>query len=104
MPKEVPFDVWDGEDLDTAEVIAATSVEEGAMHLDPESCESADGDQPWSDLTDERERPVPDDGLVRYFDDEQPEAATDAVADDDEPEPDLEDQLERQHYSFRQRR
>lgn len=103
MPNEVPFDVWDGEDLDTAEVIAATSVEDVAMHLDPDSLVVADGEQPWSDLTDDRDTPVPDDGLVRYFDDEQPEAAGAAPPDVDEPEPDLEDLLERQHYSFRQK-
>ena len=102
MPNEVPFDAWDGEDLDTAEVIATTSVEEGAMHVDPESLMTADGGHPWSDLTEEREDPIPEDGLVRYFDDEQPETATEPV-DSDEPEPDLEDLLERQHYSFRQR-
>ncbi len=34
MPKDTPFDVWNGEDLATAEVILSDSAEEVAMHLE----------------------------------------------------------------------
>ncbi len=104
MPTDVPFDVWNGEDLATAEVILSDSAEEVAMHLEEDEGPAAT----WSDLTapDRHERPDDrdDEPPVSYFADEQPERR-----DDDElaehpieaPEPDLGDLLVRQHYTFR---
>jgi hypothetical protein len=105
MPTDVPFDVWNGEDLATAEVILSDSAEEVAMHLEE------DEDPPavtWSDLTGQDRQVHPeaadDEPPVSYFADEQPEGR-----DEDElaehpiegPEPDLGDLLVRQHYTFR---
>ena len=100
MVKEAPFDAWDGEDLETTEVVEDDAAEETAMHLEPDG----DGRDPsfWSDLTGEMNDDVPDERPVCYFDDEQPERA-EVVADlDEKPEPDLEELLERQHYAFPQ--
>jgi hypothetical protein len=95
MPKEVPFDVWDGEDLATEEVIEADAAEEVAMHLDRESNLPA---APWSDLIDDRAR---DNSPVSYFEDEQPERSGVRRPARDDRQPDLEELLERQHYAFK---
>lgn len=101
MVKEAPFDAWDGEDLETTEVVEEDAAEVVAMHVEPDT----DGADPshWSELTGEMTNEAPDDRPVTYFDDEQPEQVRAAETDTDEqPEPDLEDLLERQHYAFPQ--
>jgi hypothetical protein len=98
MVKEAPFDAWDGEDLETDEVVVDDAAEASAMHVEP------DGDEQdpshWSDLTGEMTEQVPDERPVSYFDDEQPERAEPVADVDEQPEPDLEEILERQHYAF----
>jgi len=103
MPKEAPFDVWDGEDLETVEVSEVFEVEETALHVDPESLVDPEPGPRWSDLTDSADDDDADDVPVSYFEDEQPEAERVVVLDDDDEgdsEPDLEELLERQHYAF----
>jgi len=106
MPKEAPFDVWDGEDLETVEVTEVLEVEEMALHVDPESLLDPEPGPRWSDLTDNNDEDEADDVPVSYFEDEQPEAERIVLVergedeDDDDSEPDLEELLERQHYSF----
>ncbi len=102
MVKDSPFDAWDGEDLETTEVVDEDGdedgAEEGAMHVEPDA-KDADPSH-WSELTGEMTDEVPDARPVSYFADEQPERPA-VVADvDEQPEPDLEEILERQHYSF----
>jgi hypothetical protein len=105
MGKEPPFDVWDGEglepgyDREAADAAEPATAEELAMHVDPES--EPDGQGPtstWSELTrgDDGERRV----NVSYFADEQPDFGDVRVVVPAEHEPDLEELLERQHYSF----
>lgn len=98
MVKEAPFDAWDGEDLETEEAVADDAVEAVAMHLEPDG----DGRDPshWSELTGEMHDEVPDERPVSYFDDEQPERVAPVADLDEQPEPDLEELLERQHYAF----
>jgi hypothetical protein len=102
MPNDPPFDVWNGVDLDTAEDIEGDAAEEVAMHLDPESEVGNTGEPSWSEMTGEHDVVIDDDRPVRYFADEQPDGS-EAVAEGarDEPELDLEELLERQHYSFK---
>lgn len=101
MVKEAPFDAWDGEDLETTEVVADDAVEAVAMHVEADG----DGTDPshWSELTGEMTDDAPDDRPVTYFDDEQPEQAAPVADADEQPEPDLEELLERQHYAFPQK-
>jgi hypothetical protein len=108
MPKEAPFDVWDGEELGLSDEVEEAAPEEVAMHVDPESEPDAEGGPRWSDLTDGDDGPDVE-APVCYFPDEHPEIAGDgagptgqAQADgaDEEREPDLEELLERQHYAF----
>ena len=101
MVKEAPFDAWDGEDLETAEVVVDDSAEEVAMHVEPDG----NGQSPshWSELTGEMNDDVPDERPVCYFDDEQPETVEPLIDLEEAPEPDLEELLERQHYAFPQR-
>ena len=117
MPSGAPFDVWDGEGLDREEspramppveragstdLYADDSVEEVAMHLDPESEAAPPPDHAWAAL-DGADGPT-DDGAppARYFPDEQPDlpegGAEEAVEDDRRVN--LEVLLERQHYAF----
>jgi hypothetical protein len=100
MGKEPPFDAWDGEDLQTAEVVEEESAEEVAMHLEPDGDGAAPA--PWSELTGEMTDEAPDERPVSYFEDEQPEQRRLATDVDEQPEPDLEEILERQHYAFPQ--
>lgn len=105
MPNEAPFDVWDGEDLETVEVAEVLAVEETALHIDPDSLVDPEPGPHWSDLTEESEDEIVDDLPVSYFEDEQPEAERVVVLDndaDDDTEPNLEELLERQHYAFPQ--
>jgi hypothetical protein len=98
MVKEAPFDAWDGEDLETLDVAPDDSAEAVAMHV-----EADDEPDPshWSDLTGEMNDVVTDGRPVTYFDDEQPEQDGPVATDvDEQPEPDLEELLERQHYAF----
>jgi hypothetical protein len=101
MTKDVPFDVWDGEDLGLTDEddVDAGAAEEAAMHVDPDSEPDTEAAPTWSELTDEGDsaEPAPP---MRYFPDEQPEADGDRPKRRDEREPDLEELLERQHYSF----
>jgi hypothetical protein len=104
MPKDTPFDVWNGEDLNTVEVAEDVAAEEVAMHVE---AERELGPDTWSELTDDS-HVAEDEPPVVYFADEQPEvgdtvmaaevAAVEAI--DDDVQPDLEDLLERQHYAF----
>lgn len=100
MVKETPFDAWDGEDLETTEVVEDDAAEEVAMHLEP------DGDTTdpahWSELTGEMTDDPVEASPVTYFDDEQPERTPPVADQDEQPEPDLEEILERQHYAFPQ--
>jgi hypothetical protein len=98
MVKEAPFDAWDGEDLQTIEVVVDDAAEEVAMHLEPDDEDQAPSH--WSDLTGEMTDEAPDDRPVTYFEDEQPEQERLAVDVDEQPEPDLAELLERQHYAF----
>ena len=70
------------------------------MHLEVDG----DGSDParWSDLTGELADEAPDDRPVSYFEDEQPEQIRLDGDVDEQPEPDLEEILERQHYAFPQ--
>jgi len=100
MPTDVPFDVWNGEDLATAEVILSDSAEEVAMHLEEDE-DPATGT--WSDLTGNEDE-VAVDAPVSYFSDEQPEVADELEREEhpiEIPEPGLDDLLVRQHYVFR---
>ena len=101
MVKEAPFDAWDGEDLETSEVVTDDAAESVAMHVEPDTT----GPDPahWSELTGEMTDEAPDDRPVTYFDDEQPEQAAVVTDADEQPEPDLEELLERQHYAFPQK-
>jgi hypothetical protein len=103
MPKEAPFDVWDGEELGLTEDVEDAAAEEVAMHLDPESEVDAEGGPHWSDLTGGDEVAAPD-APACYFADEQPEVAGNGKGHGhrptDEREIDLEELLERQHYAF----
>jgi hypothetical protein len=111
MGKEPPFDAWDGEDLQTTEVVEEDAAEAVAMHVEVDAGERHAGH--WSELTDHAKDEAPDDRPVSYFDDEQPEDDRRAGGDgeddraddrgDEAPEPDLEELLERQHYAFPQR-
>jgi hypothetical protein len=103
VPKEAPFDVWDSEDLESEDVIDDPCVEEVSMHLDPDSEPDAPATPAWSELTDGDHVGPADEEPVRYFADEEPEHEREPADVAEEPEPDLEDLLERQHYSFRQR-
>lgn len=102
MPDDVPFDVWNGEDLLTEEIIEPDAAEETAMHVEPDA-DGASGS--WSDLTEQPEPEVIDDRPVSYFADEQPESSANGRdtpvdgADDGKPV-DLDRLLERQHYTF----
>jgi hypothetical protein len=104
MPKEAPFDAWDGEDLGLTDEVVDLAAEEVAMHVDPESELEADHVPTWSDLADGGDPPKPV-VAARYFADEQPDAVT---SDGRRPSPqaaeehelDLEELLERQHYAF----
>ncbi len=101
MPTDVPFDVWNGEDLATAEVIPPDSAEEVAMHLEEDE---EPGAGTWSDLTGSSADDEDDDTPVSYFADEQPERRDEhelAEQPVEAPEPDLGDLLVRQHYTFR---
>jgi hypothetical protein len=103
MPNEAPFDVWDGEELGLTGEPGPDAAEEVAMHVDPDSEPPAEGGPHWSDLTDAGEDDPEAVAPVCYFADEQPEApaaAGEPSATGDEPEPDLEEILERQHYAF----
>lgn len=97
MVKEAPFDAWDGEDLESVDVAPDDAAEEVAMHVE-------DDDRPdpshWSELTGEMTQAVTDGRPVTYFDDEQPEQDEPSADLDEQPEPDLEELLERQHYAF----
>jgi hypothetical protein len=104
MPKEAPFDAWDGEDLGLTDEVVDLAAEEVAMHVDPDSELEADRVPSWSELADGGDPPSPA-AATWYFADEQP----DAVLSDgrrrsplasDEPVIDLEELLERQHYAF----
>ncbi len=99
MPKDVPFDVWQSEEIDPAEVVEGDAVEELAMHLDPDSALDAPRGPHWSELTEEAPEPPAETPPVSYFGDEQPEMAADPPPAED-VEPDLEEILERQHYAF----
>lgn len=104
MTKDAPFDVWNGEDLNTEEVTEAVAAEEVAMHVE---VEEDHGPETWSELTDDS-HDREDAPTVVYFADEQPEAddtvmraeVAAVAAIDDDTQPDLEELLERQHYSF----
>jgi len=101
MPTDVPFDVWNGEDLTTAEVILPDSAEEVAMHLEDDERPAAGT---WSALTEVAEDEASAEGPVSYFADEQPEAPDERDLAEhplEAPEPGLDDLLERQHYVFR---
>jgi hypothetical protein len=99
MANEPPFDVWDGEELPSTDGAAeAFPAEEEAMHIDPDSVMD-DATPHWSELTEETANETPDDRPVTYFPDEQPERRPPTKV-KDEREPDLEELLERQHYSF----
>lgn len=106
MPKEAPFDVWDGEELGLTDEVEDAAAEETAMHVDPESEVDAEGVH-WSELTDGDEVIDPEAPVCCYFADEHPEptrVTTDGNgAPKDERELDLEELLERQHYSFPRR-
>ncbi len=99
MPKDVPFDVWQSEEIDPGEVVEVDAVEELAMHLDPDSALDAPRGPHWSELTDEPSDAPAEASPVSYFADEQPEGTAPAPV-SDEREPDLEELLERQHYAF----
>src|SRR4051812_35308398 len=103
MPKEAPFDVWDGEELGLTDGGGEDAAEEVAMHVAPESEVDPEGGPHWSDLTDGADEVVEAEAPIRYFADEQPELAPangHRRRFDDEREPDLEELLERQHYAF----
>lgn len=100
MVKEAPFDAWDGEDLETDDVVVDDAAETVAMHIEADDGESDPSH--WSELTGEMTEAVPDERPVTYFDDEQPERAAVPADVDEQPEPDLEELLERQHYAFPQ--
>jgi hypothetical protein len=101
MPKEAPFDVWDGEELGLTDEVEDVAAEEDAMHLDPESEVVVETGPHWSELTEAEEVPASD-APVSYFADEHPEPAAARTGNGarDEREPDLEELLERQHYAF----
>ena len=106
MPKEAPFDVWDGEELGLTDEVEDAAAEETAMHVDPESEPAVEGGVHWSDLTDGDELADPEAGVCWYFADEHPEQAPASPGNgsaDEEHELDLEEILERQHYSFPRR-
>ena len=103
MPKEAPFDVWDGEELGLTDEVEDGPAEETAMHLDPESDAEAEGGPHWSDLTDGDDAADPDAPVCCYFADEHPEAATAPRprtngSSEEEREIDLNEILTRQHY------
>ena len=100
MVKEAPFDAWHGEDLETEDAVEDDAAEAVAMHVEVDG----DGADPshWSELTGTMTDDVPDERPVSYFDDEQPERAAVVADTDEQPEPDLEELLERQHYAFPQ--
>jgi hypothetical protein len=103
MPKEAPFDVWDGEELGLTDEVEERAAEEVAMHLDPEFEVGSETGPRWSDLTDGDDTPEIE-APVCYFADEHPEIdgprhGSDDRS-DDEREIDLEELLERQHYAF----
>jgi hypothetical protein len=104
MPKEAPFDVWDGEELGLTDEVEEAAAEETAMHVDPESEVASDGGVHWSELTEGEEVADPDAPVCCYFADEHPEpvrvSSPGNGSADDEHELDLEELLERQHYSF----
>jgi hypothetical protein len=103
MPKEAPFDVWDGEELGLTDEVEDAAAEETAMHVDPESEIERESGVHWSELTDGEEVADPEAPVCCYFADEQHDPARAAAgngASDDEHELDLEELLERQHYSF----
>jgi hypothetical protein len=99
MPKEAPFDVWDGEELGLTDVVEADAPEEIAMHVDPESEPDGQHSPQWSELTDAEDEV---DTPVTYFADEQPERSGNGHGPPpaEERELGLEELLERQHYSF----
>jgi hypothetical protein len=101
MSKEAPFDVWDGEELglDDNDVEGSSSAEEVAMHVDPESEPHTDAGPHWSELTDDGPA---SDAPVSYFADEDPDlgAPVPMRRADDEREVNLDELLERQHYTF----
>lgn len=104
MARDTPFDVWNGEDLATVEVAESVAAEEVAMHVEVEGERGPE----WSELTDDSHEGR-DGPPVRYFADEQPEAddvvmtaeVAHVAAVEDDTQPDLEEILERQHYSFK---
>jgi hypothetical protein len=98
MGKEPLFDAWEGEDLETSEVVEEHAAEEVAMHV--EADDGATDPAHWSELTGEMTSEAPDDRPVSYFEDEQPEQIRLDADVDEQPEPDLEELLERQHYAF----
>lgn len=106
MSKEAPFDVWDGEELGLSDEVHDIAAEEVAMHVDPESDPNAEAGPHWSELTEGDDLPGPEAPPVTYFADEDPDVSAGAIVartnGDDRPV-DLEELLERQHYSFRQR-
>ena len=103
MVRDVPFDVWNGEDLATAEVLDDDAPEELAMHLD--LGEPTLGER-WSEMiegSEVSEAELRDTRPVSYFSDEQPDSAEGnglRKSLRENPEPDLEQMLERQHYAF----
>jgi hypothetical protein len=103
MPKEAPFDVWDGEELGLNDEVEDAAAEETAMHLDPESEIEVEVGPNWSELTDGEEAPDPEAAVCCYFADEHPEPvgvrAGNGTAQEDR-EIDLGELLVRQHYSF----
>lgn len=98
--RDVPFDAFDGEELQRADGDGdgSTAPEEEAVHEEDDDREPP---APWSALThheDDDEDVERTD--VRYFPDEQPESGRPHERVADERVPDLEELLEHQHYSF----